>query len=112
MHALLLHRHDEVGTAFFLEIIPHLFLNPGGRTGTSSTSTFTTTGDEGVATEEGVNRPVPGSLWQWRLLGLGISKGSGGGEEARGVEGNGGEGGEHMKAQCVECEGGKVSEAM
>ena len=106
---------DEAGTVIFLEVIPHLFLNLGGRTGTSSTSTFTATSDEGAATEEGANRPVPGSLWQWRLSALVISKGSGGygsGEEARGVEGGGGEGGERMEAPRVECEGGKVSEAM
>ena len=55
---------DEAGTTFFLEAVPHLFLNPGGRTRTSSTSTFTATSDEGVAAEEGANRPVPRSLRQ------------------------------------------------
>jgi hypothetical protein len=49
--------------------------------------------DEGVAEEEGANHLVPRSFWQWRLSGLVISKGSGK-EEARGVEGGGGEGGE------------------
>ena len=103
---------DEASTAFFPEAIPHLFLNPDGRTGTSSTSTFTATCDEGAATEEGANRPVPRSLRQWRLSSLINSKGGDSGEEARGVEGGGGEGGERMEVPCVECEGGEVSEAM
>jgi hypothetical protein len=86
---------EEAGMAFFPEVVPCLFMNPGGRTGTSSS--FTPTNDEGVAIEEGVNRLVPGSLRQWRLSGLVTSKGDddcGGGEEARGVEGGGGEEGE------------------
>ena len=53
---------DEAGMTFFPEVILDLFLNPGGHTRTSSTSTVTATGDEGVATEEGVNHPVPRSL--------------------------------------------------
>ena len=81
----------ETGTALFPEAVPYLFLKPGGRNGTSSTSTFTATGVEGAAAEEGTNRPVPASLRQWRLSGLVISKAGGGGEEARVVECGGGE---------------------
>ena len=81
---------DEVGTAFFPEAAPYLFLNPGGRTEMSSTSTFTATGIEGAAMEEGANHPVPASLRQWCLSGLIISKGGGGREEARGVKCDGG----------------------
>ena len=103
---------DEAGMTFFPKAIPYLFFNPGGRTGTSSTSTFTATGDKGAATKEGANRPVLGSLWQWRLSGLIISKGGGGREEARGVDGGDGEGGEHTEALCMECEDGEVSKAM
>ena len=103
---------DEAGMTFFPEVIPHLFLNPGGHTRMSSTSTFTATSDEGAAMEEGANRPVPGSLRQWRLSSLIISKGGDNGEEARGVVGGGGEGRERMEALHVECEGGEVSEAM
>ena len=90
---------DEAGIAF-------CFLNPGGCTGTSSTSTFTSTtvmatDDEGVAAEERAKRRVPRSLHLWRLAGFVISKGGGGcggREEARGVEGSGGEGGERRRS--------------
>jgi hypothetical protein len=86
---------EEAGTTFFPEVVLCLFMNPYGRTGTFSS--FTPTNDEGAAAEEGVNRPVPGSLRQWCLLGLVTSKGNdgcGGGEEVRGVEGDGGKEGE------------------
>jgi hypothetical protein len=92
---------EEAGTTFFPKAIPCLFMNPGGRTRTSSS--FIATDDEGAGAEEGVNCPVPGSLRQWRLSGLFISKGGndcGSGEEARGVEGGGGEGGEVSEAKC------------
>ena len=82
---------DEAGMTFFPEVIPHLFLNPGGHTRMSSTSTFTATGIQGAAVKEGENRLVPGSLRQWRLSGLVIYKGGGSGEEARGVECGGGD---------------------
>jgi hypothetical protein len=77
---------DEVGMTFFPEVVPCVFLNLDGHIETSSTSTFTATGVEGAATEEGANHLVPGSLRQWSLSGLVISKGGGDGEEVGGVE--------------------------
>ena len=87
---------DEAGTTFY-------FLILGGRTRTSSTSTFTSTTrtateDEGTAVEEQAKCPVPGSLRLWHLTGFIISKGGGGREEARGVEGGRGEGGERRRS--------------
>jgi hypothetical protein len=98
---------DEAGTPFFPDAVPYFFLNPGRAAGTASFFTTATDDDEGVVVEEGANRLVPGSLRQWRFLGLVISKG---GELAtalvverrrEGVEGGGGDGGEARETKCA-----------